>query len=137
MILVFASIALIGCNVLGIGGSEFEGLSITTEKQQYSPNEPKVITFNNTSKQTVYLENCSWVLEKNSEGEWEVVNGVGCDPIAGSVDIPIKNNDTYRDTIRFSINSGSGEYRYRYSVLNSDKKKIPDKFATTNVFLVE
>jgi len=135
-ILIFSSIILIGCDMLGIGKSDFRGLSISTDKQQYALGETRVVTFNNTSKQIVYLENCSWVLEKQIDIKWEVVDGAVCTPIIASVDIPIQPNEIYRDTLRFSISSGLGEYRYVYSVLNSNKEKIPSKSTQTNTFQI-
>lgn len=136
MILIFSSIILSGCDVLGIGESGYEGLSMSTDKQHYTMDETRVVTFQNTSNGIVYLEYCSWILEKQIGIKWEVVNLAACISVVPNVDIPIKPDEIYRDTLRFSINSGLGKYRYRYSVLDSGKEKIPTKSTSTNVFQV-
>ena len=136
IILILALGVLIGCNLFGVGDSEFNGISISTEKQKYSLGELRVVNFTNTSKQILYLENCSWSLEKKVERKWEVVNIAICTPMVAGAKTPITNGETYNDTLRYSINSGFGLYRYSYSILNSNQKKIPKQFTKTNVFRV-
>lgn len=133
---VVLTLLLAGCDFLGISGDQYLEVSIQTDKEKYFPEEKRVLTFTNNSDRSITIEYCSWSLEKKVDNKWKGINGAACNPELPGVssDVSIKPNGTYSDTLRFTIKSGAGYYRYRYRLLDADQEELPEKYSRSNTF---
>ncbi len=134
---------LVSCLILGgckdLGTVQNNGLTSTTDRSSYTPNQKITFLISNETNQTIFLPTCcvqlAYYIDRYQNGRWFQFDSVQipCLRLCPSRDIIISPDQAYADSIRVPQ---PGFYRFRYQYGLAPFTQTDREF-TSNQFTVQ
>lgn len=129
-----------GCDLLGNSSDGSSGeLRIVTVQETYSPGQKVAVRLDNDRSRSISYHRCGTILQRKTEGGWEVHSSMICTPIAQQADIRIDAKGVVSDSLLWfgPGDTTVGKYRFELDITNSNGDPLPDKERLTNAVTVE
>ena len=142
IVALLAGIGLLagGCDLFGNSSDGANGeLRIMTTQETYSPGQKVAVRLSNDRSHSVSYHRCGTILQRKTEGGWEVHSSMICDPIASQRSIQIDAKDVVSDSLLWfgPDDTTAGTYRFELDVTTSNGDPLLDKERLTNAVTVE
>ena len=102
IVALLAGIGLLagGCDLFGNSSDGANGeLRIMTTQETYSPGQKVAVRLSNDRSRSVSYHRCGTILQRKTEGGWEVHSSMICDPISSQISIQIDAKEVVSDSL--------------------------------------